>query len=821
MKMLKRLSAVWFMGILICFAVNALWIPEVNAVFAPPGSNRVNLDLNSAWKFIRADITGAQEIKFDDSGWTAINLPHTWNNIDGQDGGNDYYRGIGWYRKHITIDGAYQGKSIYLRFEGANSVADVYVNGTYVGQHRGGYSAFCFDVTAQVRPGAANLIAVKVNNAHNDDIPPLSADFTFFGGIYRGVQLLITDKLCITPLDFASPGVYLQTTNVNAAAADLQITAKIKNNHDRSRNVTLKTTIVDAANRIVASSTSARTVAAGANYDFVQKMTISKPRLWNGLRDPYLYRAYVELRDGSTVVDLVDQPLGIRYFHVDPNQGFILNGKYLDLHGVNRHQDRLDKGWAIGPAEHREDFNLIKEMGCTAVRLAHYQHAEYFYQLCDSGGMVVWAEIPFVNNVTISDGFYENAKQQLLELIRQNYNHPAIFFWGLGNEIKVTPGSPAELLQQLNDLAHAEDPARLTAYAADYATEYSWLTDVNGFNKYDGWYTGTYNQVPGWCDAIHANRPHHNVGVSEYGAGAGIYIHSLTPENQDHSEEYQCLFHEAYWQSFQNRPFIWGKFIWNMFDFAVDFRDEGDTPGRNDKGMVTYDRKTKKDVFFYYQANWTDTPVLYIAARRFTERKNEETDVKIYSNCDSVELQVNGVSLGTQKGRSDRVFLWTGANLASGENIIAAAGIKDGVRYSDSCTWTVSHKTLPGKIEAENVDASEGSFLFEPCSENTKQVHGLTTGDWLEYKVIVNKTAQYTVNYRVANGNKPGSIKLSAGSRRLATTTVPNTGDSDNWTTVTAKVKLNAGPQTLLITVKSEAGFNLNWIEFIETAKQK
>jgi beta-galactosidase len=816
--MQKRFSMIWFIGFLIYMAITTFGVPEVSAAYLPPASNRVDLNLNSDWKFYRADVAGAQDIKFDDADWAAINLPHTWNNMDGQDGGNNYYRGIGWYRKHYIIEGTYSGKSIYLKFEGANSVADVYINGARIGQHKGGYSAFCFDITSQVKIGADNVIAVKVNNAYDADIPPLSADFTFFGGIYRAVHLLVTDKLCVTPLDYASPGIYLKPTKVSAASADLQITAKIKNNYDQSKSVTVKTTIVDAANNVVDTLTTTKLMAAGAGYDFVQNTTISKPHLWNGLSDPYLYRAYVEVQDGGAAVDLVDQPLGIRYFSIDPGKGFILNGKYLDLHGVNRHQDRLNKGWAIGPAEHREDFSLIKEMGCTAIRLAHYQHAEYFYQLCDSGGMVVWAEFPFVNNVTLSDGFYQNAKQQLVELIRQNYNHPAIFFWGLGNEIKSLP-SPSTLLQQLNDLAHTEDPTRLTAYAADYATEYAWLTDVNCFNKYDGWYTGTYSQVPAWCDAIHTNHPTSNVGVSEYGAGSGVSIHSATPENQDHSEEYQCLFHEAYWRSFRTRPFIWGKFIWNMFDFAVDYRQEGDTPGRNDKGMVTYDRKIKKDVFFYYQANWSDAPVLYITSRRFTERKTDLTDVKVYSNCDSVELKVNGVSRGTEKGTPDRVFTWTGIKLAIGKNSIEAFGTKNGVQYSDSCSWTVTTKVVPGKIEAENVDDSDGSFRYEPCSEGTMQVDGLTTGDWLEYKVSVNKTATYTVKYRVANANKTSIIKLRLGSKVLATTTVPNTGSGSNWTTVTANVKLNTGPLTLLISVKSDQGFNLDWIEFSETSK--
>ena len=422
------------------------------------------------------------------------------------------------------------------------------------------------------------------------------------------------------------------------------------------------------------------------------------------------------------MVDEVDQPLGFRYFSVDANNGFYLNGKYLDLHGVNRHQDRLNKGWAIGTAEHLEDFNLIKEMGANTMRLAHYQHAEYFYQLCDSNGMVIWAEFPFVNNVTVSTAFYDNAKQQLTELIRQNYNHPSLFFWGIGNELSCSP-DPNPLLTQLNDLAHSEDSTRLTTYASNVTEcSQSWHTDVSAFNRYDGWYSNSYNDFPTWADTTHANHPSSKLGVSEYGAGASINIHTITPKAQDHSEEYQCLFHEAYWREMQKRPFLWGKFIWNMFDFAADGRNEGDTPGRNDKGMVTYDRKTKKDVFFYYQANWSTTPVVYITDRRFTNRTIALTNVKIYSNCDSVELKINGVSQGSKTGTVDKVFQWTNITLASGSNTIQAIGTKGSSQYTDSGTWNFGASATPtpgpGNLVSKDKTASASSIQTGNTQQN-------------------------------------------------------------------------------------------------------
>lgn len=423
----------------------------------------------------------------------------------------------------------------------------------------------------------------------------------------------------------------------------------------------------------------------------------------------------------------VDQPLGFRYFNVDANTGFYLNGKHLDLHGVNRHQDRLNKGWGIGPAEHLEDFNLIKEMGANGIRLAHYQHAEYFYQLCDSNGMIIWAEFPYVNNATISTAFYDNAKQQLIELIRQNYNHPSIFFWGVGNELAGSP-DPNPLMTQLNDLGHSEDPTRLTTYASNVTeSAQSWHTDVTGFNRYDGWYSGSYNAFSTWADTTHTNHPSSKLGVSEYGAGASAFIHTTSPVVMDHSEEYQCLFHEAYWQAMKVRPFLWGKFIWNMFDFAVDGRNEGDTPGRNDKGMVTYDRKTKKDVFYYYKVNWTDTPVVYITSRRFTNRTGSTTDIKIYSNCDSVELKINGISKGIKNATGDRIFKWTGMTLTGGNNDIQAIGTKSGIQYSDLCSWT--YTAPPGGTPISQGKTATASS-YQTGNEVAKGNDGDTSTRW-------------------------------------------------------------------------------------------
>lgn len=674
--------------------------------FTPPASNRADLILNDTWKFNRADVAGAENVGFDDSAWAAISLPHTWNNLDGQDGGNNYYRGIGWYRRHYTVDGSYTNRQLFLKFDGANIIATVYVNGALVGEHQGGFSAFVFDVTTNINVGADNVIAVKVNNAFNADIPPLSADFTFYGGIYRDVHLLVTDKLHVSLLDYGSPGVYLKQTNVSSNSADLQITTKLRNDSAIATNVTVTTVIVDAATNIVTTLVSNQTIAASSNLDVIQNTIISTPHLWNGRADPYMYQAYVMVSDGVATNDLVRQPLGFRYFSVDINTGFYLNGQYLDLRGANFHQDRLNKGWAISEADQQEDIDIILEMGSTFVRLSHYQHPQRTYDLCDQTGLIAWSEIALINYITSSVNFSNNASQQLIETIRQNYNHPSVCFWGIYNEILLTSGpNPRPLVIALNQLAKAEDPTRLTTDAICCADNYdplNWYTDTAAFNMYYGWYNGTYNDFGGAADVKHAagTRP---MGVSEYGAGASIYQHLENPPQPanasspgvPHYEEYQNLLHEATWQQMKVRPYLWSKAIWNMFDFAADGRNEGDTPGRNDKGIVTYDRQTRKDTFYWYKANWTTNGFVYISSRRFTPRVTSTVEVKVYSNCDSVELKINGASQGSLTS-SNRIFRWTDRALASGTNTVLAIGTQGSLLSTDTVSWVRANAVNSG-----------------------------------------------------------------------------------------------------------------------------
>ncbi|MEO8182625.1 MAG: glycoside hydrolase family 2 TIM barrel-domain containing protein [Deltaproteobacteria bacterium] len=664
--------------------------------YVPPLGGRTRLPINTEWRFLGSDAAAASATVFDDAAWTGVALPHTYNAIDGQDGGNNYYRGVAWYRKHHVLAPEAAGKKVYLEFDGVNSVCDVFVNGSAMGQHRGGFARFRFDVTRAMVPGGDNVIAVRVNNARAADIAPLDADFTSFGGLYRDVHLIVTDPLHIDVQDFASPGVYFDVTDVSAASARLRARTRVRNDFDERREVLATTVVVRVDGSVAARLSVAATVEPGTTVELAATGELTEPHLWDGLADPYVYTAHIELSSGGQLVDSVAQPLGVRSFAVDASTGFSLNGKYLDLHGVNRHQDRLGMGWALSEREHDEDMALIQEIGATAIRLAHYQHAQYFYDLADRTGMVVWAEIPLVNAISTSAAFTDNARQQLTELIRQNYNHPGIVFWSIGNEQRADDAATNALLDELDSVVHSEDPYRLSTYAQCCTSDTGGLpqhTDTVGYNTYYGWYDafGTNAQFAAWADGLHAAQPSWKLAVSEYGAGAALSQHADNPAQPEpyglfHPEEWQNVLHEAHWLALKTRPYLWGKFIWNMFDFAVDSRNEGDTPGRNDKGLVSYDRKTRKDAFYWYKANWSAEPFVYITSRRYTPRPATPTTIKVYANVSAVELRVNGVSRGSTTS-PDHIFTWPNVALAAGPNSIEAIGTTNTETFTDGVTW--------------------------------------------------------------------------------------------------------------------------------------
>ena len=630
-----------------------------------------------------------------------VDLPHTWNAQDALSGKQDYFRGVGNYRKQLFIDSHLKGKRIFLRFEGANTVTNLFVNQKHVGEHRGGYGAFVFDITDFVDYGKQNELLVRVNNSLQLDVMPLVGDFNFYGGIYRDVYLIVTEPQQISLTDYASSGIYLVQENVTHDVADVKARVLLSNYNSSSSQARLSVTLWDGTKR-VAGEEKEFILKPGMNQSEEMDIHLLKPHLWNGRKDPFCYRAKVSLYVDGVLKDCVEQPLGLRFFHVDANKGFFLNGEHVSLHGVCRHQDRAEVGNALRSSHHDEDMSIILEMGANAIRLAHYPQASYFYDLADRNGLVVWAEIPFIGPGGYEErgfvdqaSFRENGKEQLKELIRQHYNHPSICFWGLFNELKTIGNSPENYIHELNQLAHQEDPTRLTTAASflEASSPLSRITDVIAWNQYFGWYGGQFSDMGTWADDNHASFPQHKIAVSEYGAGASIYhqqdsVKGGDPSGWWHPENWQTAYHIGNWKAIAERPFIWGSFIWNLFDFGAAHRTEGDRPGINDKGLVTFDRKVKKDAFYFYKANWnTHDKFVYLANRRNIRPKLDRIDIMAFSNLPEVELIVNGRSLGKQRSRGYSIFEWKQVTLTLGENEIKLRAVDKKQTYTDRTVY--------------------------------------------------------------------------------------------------------------------------------------
>ena len=664
-----------------------------SALFA----ERKEILLNENWKF---RFTHQVQHKSEQR----VNMPHKWNSGDALSGKQDYYRGMGNYTKTLYVDPAWEGKRLFLRFEGVNTVADLFINDVFVGEHRGGYGAFVFEITDKVKYGADNRILVKVSNALHLDVMPLVGDFNFYGGIYRDVHLVITEPVNISLTDYASPGVYLVQNKVTKERADVHAKVIVSNGSESTQPVQAHVKIWDG-DKLVQEQKMLNVTVDPHDWTTVgMDLTIQKPHLWNGRKDPFLYRVEVTLFAGGKEVDRVVQPLGLRFFHVDAEKGFFLNGEHLKLQGVCRHQDRAERGNALFEEHHEEDAAIMAEMGVNAVRLSHYPQASYFYDLMDRYGIVVWTEIPQVGPGGYQDqgynnlpAFRENGKEQLKELIRQHYNHPSICFWGLYNELKTIGDNPTEYIGELNELAHQEDPTRLTTAASflSYDDPISAVTDLIAWNQYFGWYGGAPSEMGEWLDANHKAHPEYKIAISEYGAGASIYHQQDSLKRGDasgwwHPENYQTYYHIENWKALAERPFVWGSFLWNMFDFGAAHRTEGDRPGINDKGLVTFDRKVKKDAFYFYKANWNKVePFVYIANRRHRERTLSVTDIQIFSNQSEVELFVNGKSQGRKQADDYATFEWKGVALQAGDNRIEVRSTSKKHPAEDHVIWHV------------------------------------------------------------------------------------------------------------------------------------
>ena len=625
-----------------------------------------------------------------------VDLPHTWNAQDALSGKIDYKRGIGNYEKNLFIRPEWKGKRLFIRFEGVNNIADVFINRRHIGEHRGGYGAFIFEITGKVEYGKENSILVRVNNGEQLDIMPLVGDFNFYGGIYRDVHLLITDETCISPLDYASPGVRLIQDSVSHRYAKGRAIVDLSNGSSGNQEVELNVRLLDGQ-RVVKEGT--KNVNLSGNEVMQQELTfeIDQPHLWNGRQDPFLYQAEVTLFRNGQMVDRVTQPLGLRFYRIDPDKGFFLNGKHLPLQGVCRHQDRSEVGNALRPQHHEEDVALMLEMGVNAVRLAHYPQATYFYDLMDKNGIIVWAEIPFVGPGGYNDkgfvdlpAFRANGKEQLKELIRQHYNHPSICVWGLFNELTELGDNPVEYIKELNVLAHQEDTTRPTTSASNQMGDLNFITDAIAWNRYDGWYGGTPADLGKWLDRMHKDHPEICIAISEYGAGASIYhqqdsLVKTVPTSWWHPENWQTYYHIENWKTISSRPYVWGSFVWNMFDFGAAHRTEGDRPGINDKGLVTFDRKVRKDAFYFYKANWNrEEPMLYLTGKRNTVRTQRLQTITAFTNLSGAELFVNGKSYGKAIPDSYAILEWKNVELEPGENEIKVVSTNKKLPLSDS-----------------------------------------------------------------------------------------------------------------------------------------
>lgn len=605
-----------------------------------------------------------------------VDLPHTWNTTDALSGKRNYKRGIGNYERTLDIRPEWTGRRLFLRFEGAGSTADIFIDGRHVGQHLGGYGAFVIDITPYVKPGQQARLLVRVSNAERLDLMPLVGDFNFYGGLYRDVHLLVTPKDCIAPDYLGSSGVVLRQDSLSDNLA--RLTAHVRLSlHEAQQKLSLRVRVTDGNKVVAEASAPVLPTDTAAALPF----SISKPHLWDGRRDPFRYRTTVQLLCDGKVTDSVTQPLGLRSVRIDPNEGFFLNGRHLALHGVCRHQDRAEVGNALLPQHHDEDARIMAEMGVNAVRLAHYPQAEHFYDLMDSLGIVVWAEIPFVGpggyldkGYVDSEAFHENGFQQLRELILQHGNHPSICMWGLFNELKEQGDNPCGYIARLNDLAHALDPTRPTTAASNQQGKLNFITDLIAWNRYDGWYGGSPADLGRWLDQTHKNHPELRIAISEYGAGASIRhqqdtLMRVDPTSWWHPENWQTWYHMENWRQLSARPFVWGTFVWNMFDFGAAHRHEGDRPGINDKGLVTFDRSTRKDAFYFYQANWRDDiPVLHLADRRCTRRTRQAQTFTAFTNLRDAELFIDGRSLGHQQPDEVHAITWQADGLTPGQH---------------------------------------------------------------------------------------------------------------------------------------------------------
>ncbi len=630
-------------------------------------------NIDRCWRFLKHDMPVDSAMQFAARG-EAVSLPHTWNALDGQDGGNDYHRGTCWYVRELTAEET-QGERLFLEVNGAGHTAEVFLNGKKLCRHEGGYSTFRVELTEEL--AEKNVLAISVDNGDNQTVYPQKADFTFYGGLYRDVKLIAVPEEHFELLKDGTPGIKV-TPVVDLEKKTATVTVETWHN-GRSVDITV--------------NGETKTVERKAEF------VIENVRLWDGVDDPFLYTATAKLPGG----DEVSARFGCRVFAVDPEKGFFLNGRSYPLRGVSRHQDRKGKGNALSYEDHKADMAIVKEIGANTLRLAHYQHAQEFYNLCDENGIVVWAEIPYIT--MHMKNARQNTLDQMREMICQCYNHPSIAVWGLSNEITAASAVDEDLLENhrlLNELCHRMDPTRPTTMANVFMLETDSpileIPDINSYNLYFGWYLGELEQTDEFFDEYHAKYPERVIGFSEYGADANPAFHSARPEKGDYTEEYQALYHEHMLEMIEARPYLWATHVWNLFDFAADGRDEGGKHGENQKGLVTFDRTLRKDAFYLYKAAWNKgESFVHLCGKRYGNRCEAETEIKVYSNCESVSLYVDGALIGTQTGKT--VFRFSIPLV--GEHLIRAEG-----------------KDCADSMVIRRVSEPDGSYIFNKAASS-------------------------------------------------------------------------------------------------------
>ncbi len=667
---------------------------------------RLRMSIDSGWKFYPDGLNLAEKPAMPDSNWQTVSLPHTWNASDPFDDVPSYRRGIGWYRKWVSLRGFMAHQKVFLNFEGVNQVADVYVNGAFVGQHKGGYTAFTIDITKQLKFDGKkneNLIAVQVDNSHDPFIPPLSVGYALYGGIYRDVWLVSTDSLHEEMTDHGSGGVFVSTPSVTNASASASIRGSVVNETGSTKTVRVVNTLRDARGIQIANRATELQAGAGQNVSWVVSLpAVANPHLWSP-GEPYLYSMRTEIYDGSTLQDILETPVGFRWFRFDAQTGFSLNGKKLRLQGTNRHQDYAGLGSAMSDSLHVRDMKWIKDMGANFVRLAHYPQDPAVLAAADRLGILVWEEVPVVNYITPDPQFTRNAENMLREMIRQNVNHPSVITWGIMNEVFLWSPEGFRIRKQadtvytqrvlafanhMDSVAKVEDPSRPVAMAVHGSDDYdvtgvARVTDILGQNIYSGWYSGVFDDFGKQLDRRHAAHPNENIFVSEYGAEDDYRVNSLEPERFDFSGTWMKRYHEAYLRQIAARPWLAGTAVWNQFDFSQP-ETGGSIPYMNQKGLQTWDR-TPKDVYYLYKANWNPAPMVRVASRGWTRRTGTATPqpVDVYSNLSTVELIVNGRSLGTKTPDDVHHATWD-VTFSNGKNAIVARGRTSGNTIADS-----------------------------------------------------------------------------------------------------------------------------------------